>query len=104
MTYAAEISRTNPGCILFLIDQSASMDERLEGSTKAEEVAAILNRTLQDLVVRCAREEGIRDYFDVGVIAYNGHGPTDGLGGRLGTKLLNPISQVEANPLRVEDR
>ncbi|MCY0933311.1 hypothetical protein [Streptomyces sp. H34-S4] len=27
MPYTAEISRTNPGCFIFLVDQSASMSD-----------------------------------------------------------------------------
>ena len=104
MPYSAEISRANPGCILFLIDQSASMEEPLEQGTKAGEVADILNRTLRELIVRCGREEGVRDYFEVGVIRYNGAGATDALEGRLGPSTLNPISHLEAHPIRVENR
>ena len=41
MPYTAEISRTNPTCFLFLIDQSESMSEILPdtGKTKAEALA-----------------------------------------------------------------
>ena len=33
MAYSAEISRTNPSCFLFLIDQSGSMQEPLDQSS-----------------------------------------------------------------------
>jgi hypothetical protein len=35
---------------------------------KADALADAINRLLQNLVIRCAKEEGVRDYFYVGVI------------------------------------
>ncbi|MBI2809036.1 MAG: hypothetical protein HYX68_28970 [Planctomycetes bacterium] len=66
MPYSAEISRTNPTCFVFLVDQSSSMGEAFgggSGKSKAEGVADAINRLLQTLVLRCAKAEGIRDYF-----------------------------------------
>ena len=37
---------------------------------KADGVADAINRMLQNLVIKCAKEEGIRDYFHVAVIGY----------------------------------
>jgi hypothetical protein len=101
--YTAEISRANPGCLLFVIDQSGSMADRLEEGTKADVVATTLNRVLQDLIIRCSKED-VYDYFDVGVIGYGHAGPTNALRGPLADSILNPISQVAAHPARVEDR
>lgn len=100
--YTAEVSRNNPSAFLFVIDQSGSMDERMESEqTKAQFVADVLNRTLYQLVIRCTRADGVRNYFDVGVIAY---GATVGSGftGALGGKLLHPLSEIEANPSEAE--
>src|SRR5216117_183961 len=73
MAYQAEISRENPACILFVIDQSGSMDEITEtGRSKADFVADVLNKTLYTLVTSCSKSDGVRNYFDVGVIAYGG--------------------------------
>ena len=69
--YTAEISGTSPSAFLFIIDQSGSMDERMETEqTKAQFVADVLNKTLYQLVIRCTRADGVRNYFEVGVIAY----------------------------------
>jgi hypothetical protein len=46
----------------------------------------------------------VRDYFDMGVIAYGGAGVYNGFGGALGTSILHPLSQIEQSPLRVEER
>ncbi len=106
MPYVAEISRTNPTCLLFLIDQSSSMGGPFGGSpgkTKADGVADAVNRLLQNLALKCAKSDGIRDYFHVGVIGY-GEGVHSALGGALAGRHLVPVSEFANNPLRVEPR
>src|SRR4030042_2871843 len=74
MSYEAEIVKDNPGCFLFLIDQSGSMADRIAdkrgGKTKAQGVADAINNLLNDLIIKCTGPDGVRDYFDVGVIRY----------------------------------
>ncbi len=73
VAYQADISRSNPGCFLFLLDQSGSMADGFAGGnghSKADELATIINRLLASLVIRCSKDEGVRNYFDVGVIGY----------------------------------
>jgi hypothetical protein len=106
MPYTAEISRTNPTCFLFLVDQSSSMLEpfgRQPEKQKAEGVADAINRLLQNLVLKCAKSEGIRDYFYVGVLGYGGR-VMPALGGPLADKPLVPVSALANSPLRVEQR
>jgi len=106
MPYSAPISRSNPACILFLIDQSKSMEEPIfagQGQTKAGMVADAINRLLQNVVLRSAKADGVRDYFRVGVIGY-GNGIKAGLGGTVPFNVLIPVSQVGDHPLRVETR
>ena len=106
MPYSAPISRSNPACIIFLVDQSRSMNEPItEGDpqTKAILVADAINRLLQNIVLRSAKADGVRDYFRVGVIGY-GKGIHAGLGGKIPFELLVPVSQVCDRPLRVETR
>lgn len=105
MAYEAEISRANPTAFLFLIDQSGSMSDRLPtGRTKAEQVADVMNRTLMNLITRCAKAEGTRNYFEVGVIGYGGRSVVNGFRGELSSKIMHPISEVEEAPIRIEDR
>ncbi len=105
MSYSAEISRTSPTAFLFLVDQSGSMQDTMDnGKSKAQFVADVLNRTLATLITRCTKSEGTRDYFEVGVLGYSGSTSENGLAGALSGAILHPISQIEANPLRVEDR
>jgi len=106
MSYSAEISRTNPTCFLFLVDQSASMAKPFGGEAgkiKAQGVADAINRLLQNLVLKCAKSDGIRDYFHVGVLGYGGRlGPA--FGGSLADRQLVPVSEIANTPLRVEQR
>ena len=117
MPYTAEISRTNPSCFLFLIDQSGSMEDPIPasgavsdgpttttpGRTKAEGVADAINRLLQNLVIKCAKSEGVRDYYHVGVLGYGGKvGPA--FSGTLAGQELVPISAIADQPARVEER
>jgi hypothetical protein len=106
MPYAAELSRTNPTALLFLIDQSSSMAEPFgiqPDKPKADGVADGINRLLQNLVLKCAKGDGIRDYFRVGVIGYGGR-VAWALGGKLAGQKLAPISAIANNPLKVEQR
>lgn len=105
MSHESQISRNNPTAFLFVVDQSGSMiDKMSSGKSKADFVADALNRTLMNLIGRCTKSEGVRDYFEVGVIGYGGSGVGNGFSGSLGGQILNPISAIEQNPLRVEDR
>lgn len=105
MPYAAEISRGNPTAFLFLIDQSGSMEDRMSsGRSKAQQLADVLNRTLANLISRCTKSEGTRNYFEIGVLAYGGMGVYNGFQGSLSSQILHPISAIEASPLRIEER
>ena len=113
MPYSAEISRESPVAIFFLIDQSASMKDAFGGAeeqgdaapSKARVLADVVNRLIQNLVLRCAKEEGVRDYFYIQVIGYG-----DRVTALIKTpeqefaKGLVPISHLADYPLRLEER
>lgn len=126
MAYSAEISRNNPSCFLFVIDQSGSMQDVVNptnvepmetpqvvdgrtythtasGKTKAQGVSDAINRLLQNLVIKCAKSEGVRDYYHVGVIGY-GATVSAAFGGALAGRDLVPISDVANMPARIEER
>ena len=105
MAYTKEINRNNPTCFLFVIDQSGSMDEEMAGgSIKSEFVADVLNQTIAETIVRCTKADGVRDYFDIGVIGYGGERVGSAFGGALSGRTLLPISEIESNPLRIDER
>jgi hypothetical protein len=97
MSYGAEISRENPGCFLFLIDRSGSMADKIGekhgGKSKAQGVADAVNDLLNDLIIKCSGPDGVRNYFDVGVIGY-GKKVEPGFTGVLAKRDLVPLSDV----------
>src|SRR5947208_12945940 len=105
VVYTAEISRTNPTCFVFLVDQSASMVDPIGGEVpqrKADVVADAINRLLTELSVKCAKEEGVRDYFHVAVIGYGHNTVGSAFGGALAGRDLVPISEIADNPARID--
>src|SRR2546430_2354120 len=108
MAYQAEISRKNPGCFLFLVDQSESMEDPFGGGEagrrKAEELATILNKLIHNLCIRCSKSDSIYDYFHVGVLGYSEDSCKPALGGELSGRSLVPISELASKPLRIEDK
>ena len=110
MPYSAEISRNNPTCFVFLLDQSLSMADPFgagEGQLrKADILADVTNRTLRDLVIRSTKAEEIRDYYCVAVMGY---GTSSGevasaFVGQLAGKSFAKISEVGEYPARVDNR
>ena len=107
MPYSQPISRANPASLIFLIDQSGSMDEsfgRQPEKKKAHGVADAVNRFLQNTILECTKGNEVRNYFHIGVIGY---GPamgaafgSDGLKGRD----LVLVREIDDNPLRTEKR
>jgi len=107
MSYTAEISRRNPSCFVFLIDQSGSMSEAFGAGagnqSKADGVADAINRLLQNLVTKCSKDAGVLDYFHIAVIGYGAQvGPA--FSGALTGRSLVPISEVANAPARLEQR
>ena len=71
--YLQSASRANPACIIFLLDQSYSMNNGIAGSPrpKIDALATGINRFIADLITLCEKgEDKPRNYFDVGVIGY----------------------------------
>lgn len=104
MTYNAEISRRNPGLFIFLIDQSRSMSHKLGGTlrSKSQEAADAINRQIYELIYRCTKSDGVRDYFDIGIIGYGAVSNT--AQSLLKDADLVPISRLAETPLRMEKR
>ena len=106
MPYSAEIARDNPTCIIVLTDQSASMQRafgRQPDKRKCDGVAEAVNQLVYNLVMKCARDNGIREYCQVGILGY-GTQIGSAFGGVLAGRNLVPIGDIANNPLRVEER
>jgi hypothetical protein len=106
MSYSAEISRGNPTCFVFLLDQSASMSDLFEGERaerKADFVSNVVNRIIHDLVIRCTKTEEIRNYYYVSIVGYG-----DSVGtlftGSLAGRTLVSVADLGEFPARLENR
>lgn len=103
MSYSAEISRLHPTMFLFLLDQSGSMAETIpDGRSKAQFLADVLNQTLYELVTRCNKADGVRDYFEIGVLCYHADRVYSGFQFSRPGHFIHPISEIADHPLRVE--
>lgn len=103
MPYSAEISRRNPSCIVFLLDQSGSMNEEygLGNVSKAQGAANTINRFLQELILKCTKEGGVKDYFDIAIVGYGSK--QQDASPLIGQKFVK-LPWLAENPLRVEER
>src|SRR5262249_36193614 len=115
--YTKSAERANPACIIFLLDQSYSMNDGIAGSPrpKIDALAAGINRFIADLISLCEKgEEKPRHYFDVGVIGYTTDrsdppnamiGPVlEGANGTLSGRDLVSVVDLFDDPLAIEDR
>ena len=112
MPYEMQIDRANPGCIIFMVDQSNSMLDGIAGTArpKLDTVATAINRFFAELITSCEKgEDKPRNYFDVGLVGYT----TD----QNGTAIVRPlfrsalegrdlvsIADLYDNPLEIEKR
>jgi hypothetical protein len=107
MPYTAEVSRSNPTCFLFLIDQSRSMSDEISAGDatqpKSAGVADSINNWMQELSLKCTKSGGVSDYYHVGVIGYGKKVGPAFVGGIAGRDLV-PISEIAENPGRIESR
>lgn len=108
--YSVEISRAQPSVLLFLLDQSDSMNRNFggsrEGTSKAKGAADAINRLLYEIIMRCSKGMEVRNYFDIGVIGYGRE--SDWVGpvfeGELQGRDLVPIAEVANKPAQIETR
>ncbi|MDR1554639.1 MAG: VWA domain-containing protein [Campylobacteraceae bacterium] len=95
----AQISRKRPAAFLFLVDQSESMGYLMPSinKPKAQHVANVINRTILNLIDLCNKVDGIRDYFHISVICYNGNGVSNGILKDTPNPFLLPVSAIADN-------
>ena len=72
--YSQEITRTHRTAFVILLDRSKSMQEPIRfgklSMTKAEALTYIANSLITELLDRCRRIDGVRNYYDIAVIGY----------------------------------
>lgn len=109
--YSARITRDNPCAVIILIDQSGSMRSEItnhygEIRKMSEAVAEIVNELFESLIMKCQRDNMVRDYFNFLVIGYgkeiNNSGCSVVWDGNLSGKEWVNVSELKSNLLRTE--
>ena len=105
---SSDITRNNPSCFLFIVDQSSSMadafgENRDNKQTKADGVALALNNLLRNLVITCSKGDGVRNYFDVCVLGY-GQTVQPAWRGALAGREIVSIRDVANNYARMSEK
>jgi len=107
--YTQEISRARKACFLFLLDQSYSMEEPLANSTsrKCDELIKAINGWLQNMTICASGSEGIKDWFDIGVMGYRTDQDANAILepaflGPLAGRPFASIAEIGNNPARID--
>jgi len=101
------ISSTNPCLIVYLLDQSGSMQERFGNAnhSKAIELANAINEVIYEIGLRCIGSSGeVKNRFEIAIIGY---GKTEnvvkpGWEGQLANKWVVSIKDIFDHSLRIE--
>lgn len=101
--YTAQITRATPTAFIFLVDQSASMSRTTslygEEMKMSEAVARIVNRQINELVLRCIKSNEVRHYYDIAVIGYGHEVYSAWQGGLVGRDFVSP-EDLRDNPYK----
>jgi hypothetical protein len=101
--YTAQITRNTPTAFLFLVDQSISMRNKTklfgEEMSMAEAAARIVNRQINELVLRCIKTTEVRHYYDIAVIGY-GASVYSGWNGSLEDRDFVSPEELRDNPYK----
>ncbi len=111
MPYTLEVFRRNKALLVFLLDQSLSMEETLGvgNGKKKDELVLAINNWLQNMIIRATGDDGVKDEMDVAILAYRTDQQANPiiespLVGVLAGKRLVPINEIAENPLRIDRR
>jgi hypothetical protein len=109
MAYTKKMGADSPGFILFVVDQSGSMNADWVGSqllqpvAKAEALADIINTAINEIGARSVKGSEISPRCDLAIIGYGGGGVSSQWSGALAGKDIVSIKEVIPNPLGEED-
>jgi len=91
-------SSATPGYIIFLIDQSGSMQETcIENKNKAEFTALVINRTINELIFTNMDGDNVKDRVFISLIGYGGKG-----GNSVDDIRSDYISSFADQPIRID--
>lgn len=102
-SYTAQISRENPTAFIFLVDQSASMNSMTyfggEPMKMATALERIVNQQINELILRCVKNDEVRHYFDIAVIGYGRTVQSGWKGVLKGRDFVTP-AELKENPYK----
>jgi len=99
------IDSAHPCLILFLLDQSGSMNESFANSShkKSEELATAVNRIIIEIGLRCrVGGSNLKNRFELAVIGYGGDKVRSGWEGALAGRWVQPIDNVFKSVIGVD--
>ena len=95
--YSKQWSTATPGYLIFLIDQSSSMERSWIGeNTFAKYTADVINQTINELIATNAAGETVKNRVFISLIGYGGDHSIDNL-------RSDYLSSYAENPIRVEN-
>lgn len=101
--YTAQITRNTPTAFIFVLDQSGSMSRTTvlngERMSMAEAVARIVNRQINELVLRCVKSNEVRHYYDIAVVGYGNQARSGWNGNLEGRDFVSP-EELRDNPFK----
>lgn len=99
--YTSQISRANPTAFIFLLDHSASMKRQTEllgeKMSIAEAVKRLVNRQVNELVLRCVKGTDTRHYYDIAILGYGSMVYSAWKGNLEGRDFVSP-EELQNNP------
>ncbi len=103
LPYTAQITRATPTAFIFLLDHSVSMSSNTtyggENMPMSEAVARIVNRQINELVLRCIKSNEVRHYFDIAVVGYGKDSYSAWEGNLKGRDFVSP-EELRDNPYK----
>lgn len=101
--YRSRITRLHPAAFILLLDRSNSMREKIvfggRETTKSEALALTANMFVSEMINRCRREDGVRDYFRLAAIGYGDDATVSLLGGTDGFATPSALDRMDV-PVR----
>lgn len=110
MAYEMCLSRTHPGCLVLLLDQSSGMsgffggDQLTSGKSKSEMIAHVVDSFLEECVKCTTVGTSVRPLLDIAVVGYAGNRVKSLLSGKLALKPFVNLDELRSNPMRVGTR
>lgn len=110
MSYTRNWESPRPGCLILLLDQSGSMDDKFGGTKlganlkKSDVVAMVLNNLLAEFVRANMSGGTIKPRADVAVLGYSGSDVKSALPVPLDSQTFVSLKDLIDNPLRIDAR